>query len=346
MDSSTSFMNSSLILMNSSASLMNSSAGLMNSSATLLNSSSGSGNSSEFDDAGNMSLHGKFGTIYSVVGTLIVIVNVIGITLFYSSKTIVKNLQVYITSLMVCDLLIGVNLLLGPFVFWISNSNIVVDQSTLFVRTMLLVSLLHTAGLSVDRLISIKLPNFYTFRVTSSICMVVCFCIWILLAVYHILMTVLTKNAPMSGKFDMNTYGLFLIVYLSCLFVYLISSKSIISCAREHLKRVKANAPSQEQQKSNTFRLSIVITTASGFLYILYLPAQIFGALTFMDPFGEMKVTRFFMTIAYPLLTLESLLNPLMYMLRFQETRHLIKRVFSPSTIISIVSNNTSNTGA
>lgn len=195
MDSSTSFMNSSLILMNSSASLMNSSAGLMNSSATLLNSSSGSGNnSSELNDAGNISLHGQFGMIFSVVGTLIVIVNVIGIALFYSSKTIVKNLRVYITSLMVCDLLIGVNLLLGPFVFWISNSSIVVDQSTLFVRTMLLVSLLHTAGLAVDRLISIKLPNFYTFRVTSSICMVVCFCIWILLAVYHILMTVLTKT--------------------------------------------------------------------------------------------------------------------------------------------------------
>lgn len=166
-----------------------------------------------------MSLHGKFGTIYSVVGTLIVIVNVIGIALFHSSKTIVKNLQVYITSLMVCDLLIGVNLLVGPFVFWIFNSHIIVDQSTLFIRTMLLVSLLHTAGLSVDRLISIKLPNFYTFRVNSSVCMVVCFCIWILLAVYHILMTVLTKNVPMSGKFDMNTYGLFLIFYLTCLLI-------------------------------------------------------------------------------------------------------------------------------
>lgn len=339
-------MDSSINLRNSSQFLMNSAANFLNSSANFMNSSSGSeNNSSELDDAGTMSLHGKFGTIYSVVGTLIVIVNVIGIALFHSSKTIFKNLQVYITSLMVCDLLIGVSLLVGPFVFWIFNSHIVVDQSTLFIRTMLLVSLLHTAGLSVDRLISVKLPNFYTFRVTSSVCMVVCFCIWILLAVYHILITVLTKNVPMSGKFDMNTYGLFLIFYLSCLFVYLISSKSIISCAREHLKRTKTNAPSQEQKTANTFRLSIVIITASGFLYILYLPAQIFGALTFLDPFGEMRVTRFFMTIAYPLLTLESLLNPLMYLLRFQETRHLIKRVFCPSMFVSVVSSNTSNTG-
>lgn len=163
---------------------------------------------------------------------------------------------------------------------------------------------------------------------------------------YHILVIFLLTNAPMSGQFDMRSYGVFISIYIICLLINLISSKSIISCAWDQLKRTKTNAPLQERQKSNTFRLSIVITTASGFLYILYLPAQIYTTLTFFDPFGEMKTTRFFMTMAYPLLTLESLFNPLFYMLRFKETRHLIKSVFGRPIIMSENSTgNTSSTG-
>lgn len=48
-------------------------------------------NSFEFNDVGIMLLYGKFGMIYLVVGILIVIVNVIGIVLFYLLKMIVKN---------------------------------------------------------------------------------------------------------------------------------------------------------------------------------------------------------------------------------------------------------------
>lgn len=331
--------------MNSSLSLTNSSSIRENFSANIVNASYGSGNSSfKSNEAPKLEMHGRFVPIWIIVGTLIIILNVVGIVLFRRSRTIVKNLQVYITSLMACDLLIGVNLFFGPFVYWISNSLIFVDQAALFVRTMLLVSLLHTAGLSVDRLISIKQPNVYTFRVTSRICILVCLCIWASLMVYHILMFVLATNSPLSGQFDMKSYGLFLIVYISCLIVYLLSSKSIISCAKDHLKRTKANAPLQDQQQSSTFRLSIVITTGSGFLYILYLPATTLGALTLIDPSLELKVTRLFISISYPLVTLESLLNPLLYLLRFKETRQMVIRVFCPARILSIVSNFTFNT--
>lgn len=48
-------------------------------------------NSFEFNDVGIMLLYGKFGMIYLVVGILIVIVNVIGIVLFYLLKMIFKN---------------------------------------------------------------------------------------------------------------------------------------------------------------------------------------------------------------------------------------------------------------
>lgn len=198
----------------------------------------------------------------------------------------------------------------------------------------------------MDRLISVKLPNVYNIRVTSKICTLVCLCIWTVLITYHVLLIFLSTNAPISGQFDIKSYGVFISVYIICLLIYLISSKSIISCARDHLKCTKTNAPLQEKRKSNTFRLSIVITTASGFLYILYLPAQIYTTLTFFDPFGEMKITRYLMTMAYPLLTLESLFNPLFYMLRFKETRHLIKRILCRSIIMSENSTgNTSSTG-
>lgn len=309
-----------------------------------MNSSLWFGNISS--NAGNLSLHGKNGAIYTIIGALIVFLNVVGITLFCKSKTIFKNLQVYITSLMVCDLLTGFSFLLSPLAFQLSKSRVVLEQFSLIVRTMLLVSVFHTAGLSMDRLISVKLPNVYNIRVTSKICTLVCLCIWTVLITYHVLLIFLSTNAPISGQFDIKSYGVFISVYIICLLIYLISSKSIISCARDHLKCTKTNAPLQERRKSNTFRLSIVITTASGFLYILYLPAQIYTTLTFFYPFGEMKITRYLMTMAYPLLTLESLFNPLFYMLRFKETRHLIKRILCRSIIMSENSTgNTSSTG-
>lgn len=336
-------------LVDSSVDLFNSPESLVNSSESLVNSSSWFGNtSSEVEDARNLSLHGKNQATYTIIGTLVISLNIVGIILFCKSKTIFKNLQVYIVSLMVCDLLTGFSFLLSPLAFQLSESRVVLEQTSSIVRTMLLLSLLHTAGLSIDRFISVRLPNVYNIRVTSRISTLVCLCIWTVMITYHILLIFFSTNAPMSGQFDMKSYVVFISVYIVCLLIYLTSSKSIISCARDHLKRIKANAPLQEQQKSNTFRLSIVVTTASGFLYILYLPAEIYVTLTFFDPFGEMKVTRFFMAIAYPLLTIESLLNPLLYVLRFKETRQMIKRVFCQSITLfegNTGSNTSSTTG-
>lgn len=70
------------------------------------------------------------------------------------------------------------------------------EQTSSVVRTMLLLSLLHTAGLSIDRFISVKLPNVYNIRVTSRISTLVCLCIWTVMITYHILLIFLSTNAP------------------------------------------------------------------------------------------------------------------------------------------------------
>lgn len=143
--------------------------------------------SSEVDDARNLSLHGKNGATYTIIGTLVISLNIVSITLFCKSETIFKNLQVYIVSLMVCDLLTGFSFLLSPLAFQLSESRVVLEQTSSIVRTMLLLSLLHTAGLSIDWFISVKLPNVYKIRVTSRISTLVCLCIWTFMITYHIL---------------------------------------------------------------------------------------------------------------------------------------------------------------
>lgn len=129
-NSSTNFTNSPESLMDSIGSLVDSSVdlfnspeSLVNSSESLVNSSSWFGNtSSEVEDARNLSLHGKNQATYTIIGTLVISLNIVGIILFCKSKTIFKNLQIYIVSLMVCDLLTGFSFLLSPLAFQLSES--------------------------------------------------------------------------------------------------------------------------------------------------------------------------------------------------------------------------------
>ena len=229
------------------------------------------------------SMYGRYAVVMFIIGILIMLLNIIGIKLVNNSKTIVKNLQVYISSLMACDFFIGFNISLSPLTFWFFGSRFVVDLFSSIVRSFVISSLLHTAVLSMDRLLSIKQPNFYTLRITPRICVGLCACIWFVAALYSITAHALVPFYPMNGQFDVGVYSSFMVIYFSCLFVYVGCSRSIIVCAKEHIRRNNIApwlvVPTREQQNLDTFRLSIIVTTASGFLFILYLPAQIFAFL-------------------------------------------------------------------
>lgn len=289
-------------------------------------------NRSEFSD--KFQFYGRFWNTMPVIGIATVICNIIAITIISRSKTIVQNLKVYISSLMACDCFTGFNLVVVPIVHWLVNAPRLVDVSAAVIRTLLQISILHSAGLAVDRLVSVKYPIFYALHVNKRTCVFFCACIWFILSVNQVIVSMISSNDPMGGQFDKTVYTVFLTIYFSCLLIFLVSSKTIIQCARCHLNRQTLRLqqhPEREQQVTTTFRFSIVITTASGCLFALYLPVQVFIILTFIDPAKEMKVTRFFSDISYPLLMLESLLNPLLYIVKFRESRNLIKQFFCPS---------------
>ena len=291
------------------------------------------------------SMYGRYAVVMFIIGILIMLLNIIGIKLVNNSKTIVKNLQVYISSLMACDFFIGFNISLSPLTFWFFRSRFVVDLFSSIVRSFVISSLLHTAVLSMDRLLSIKQPNFYTLRITPKICVGLCACIWFVAALYSIMAHALVPFYPMNGQFDVGVYSSFMVIYFSCLFVYVGCSRSIIVCAKEHIRRNNIApwlvVPTREQQNLDNLRLSIIVTTASGFLFILYLPAQIFAFLTFIDSDRKFKVTVLFQDLAFPFFVMESLLGPLLYLLRFRETRQMIKRLCCSVTREVTVSTNT-----
>ena len=201
-------------------------------------------------------------------------------------------------------------------------------------------SLLLTAGLSIDRLLSIKQPKIYTFRLTLNTCIWACVCIWFMSALYNILVHALFTFYPMGGLFDVRVYSSF----FSCLF----ASWSIVVCAKEHIRRENAAqrrfGPKRDQMTLDTFRFSIIITTASGLLFLLYLPSQLFALFTFIDPNRKLRATLIFQDVAYPPLLLESLLGPLVYLLRFSETRQMIRRLFCFATEDAPASRNTTST--
>ena len=257
----------------------------MNSSLALASSENSSSSASE---KVSPSLYGRYGFATTIIGTINLFLNIIGMHLVRKSKTIFKNLQEYIISLMACYFFIGLCFSTSPIVLWLSNSHNTVNIITPVVRYFFISSLLLTAGLSIDRLLSIKQPNFYTFRVTLNTCIWACVCIWFMSALYNILVHALFTFYPMGGLFDVRVYSSFMCIYFSCLFVYVGSSRSIVVCAKEHIRRENATqrrfGPKRDQMSLDTFRLSTFITTTSGLLFLLYLPSQLFALFTFIGP--------------------------------------------------------------
>ena len=209
----------------------------MNSSLALVSSENSSSSASE---EVSPSLYGRYGFATTIIGTIILFLNIIGMHLVRKSKSIFSNLQVYIISLMACYFFIGLCFSTSPIVLWLSNSHSTVNIITPVVRYFVISSLLLTAGLSIDRLLSIKQPNFYTFRVTLNTCIWACVCIWFMSALYNILVHALFTFYPMGGLFDVRAYSSSMCIYFNCLFVYVGSSRSIVVCAREHIRRENA----------------------------------------------------------------------------------------------------------
>ena len=159
-------------------------------------------------------MYGQYGFATTIIGTIILFLNIIGMHLVRKSKTIFENLQVYIISLMACYFFIGLCFPTSPIVLWLSNSHSTVNIIMSVVRYFVISSLLLTAGLTIDRLLSIKQPNFYTSRVTLNTYIWVCVCIWSMSALYNILVHALFTFYPMGGLFDVRVYSSF----FSCLF--------------------------------------------------------------------------------------------------------------------------------
>lgn len=184
---------------------------VMNSSLDLVSSENSSSSASE---EVSPSLYGRYGFATTIIGTIILFLNIIGMHLVRKSKTIFKNLQLYIISLVACYFFIGLCFSTSPIVLWLSDSHSTVNIITSVVRYFVISSLLLTAGLSIDRLLSIKQPNFYTSRVTLNTCIWACVCIWFMSALYNILVHALFTFYPMGGLFDVRVYSSF----FSCLF--------------------------------------------------------------------------------------------------------------------------------
>ena len=141
-----------------------------------------------------------------------------------------------------------------------------VNIITSVVRYFVISSLLLTAGVSIDRLLSIKQPNFYTFWVTLNTLYMYVF---VFGSCLHC--TISLSTLSMDALFDIRVYSSFMCIYFSCLFVYVGSSRSIAVCAREHIRRENAAqrrfGPKRDQMTLDTFRLSIINTTARDFCF-------------------------------------------------------------------------------
>ena len=182
-------------------------------------------------------LYGRYGYSLIIIGAVAMFVDVICMRLVRKSKTIFKNLQVYIISLMACYFFVAFSFTLAPLGFLLFKSTFAIDLGVSFGRSVVISSLLHTAVLSLDRLLSIKLPNFYSFPVTPRICYGVCFCIWFVSALNNIVVHAFVTFQPVGGRFNVGVYSSFVFVYFSCLLVYIGSSRSIIVCAKEHIRQ-------------------------------------------------------------------------------------------------------------
>jgi len=264
-------------------------------------------------------------SILLVFGITIVALNLLALSALIRSRKMNMQIRYHAMNLTITDILIGINQLLMYTTLSLSaTNNMVLCTITLYsYRIVCNQNTLVITSLAVDRFLCLYFDVMYVQYVTKRFILISSALVWLLNIFYSIISYIATDAHEHDFCFVVNRfrgieYTCALII--TCFIVVFISYFGIFINIRKHLNKIKSNRVDMSGVMKMQFKYTVKVTIIALAFFITYLPLSIHIFLVTLRPNLLWKTLLFYYISGFIYLT-NSIINPILYALRFQECR-------------------------
>ncbi|XP_033759312.1 adenosine receptor A2a-like [Pecten maximus] len=270
-------------------------------------------------------------TFLMPLGALVIVINAFSAAALLRCKHMEAKLRQFAVCLTAIDTCVGFNLL---FMVLTYASNVAQNTVPCYIVLMMprftaYVGIFTTTAFAIDRFASIYRwhSSFITKEKTKAFCVVVWIFSFILTPVsFH------GKNYTCVSQdqidYDRETHALFMIIpMLVCFVTISVCYIAIYINIRKHLRKTKDLGVSMKEYALTMFQSTLVIGVVI-FAYLLcYGPISILKIYNFVYP-DTILPTRTIRNVTQVIFVTNSLINPIIYSVRFKECRLELKNIF------------------
>jgi len=198
-------------------------------------------------------------------------------------------------------------------------------------KLLVLVSHLFTAGLSIDRMLSVSHPNWYLLHVTEETTVLLCRIIWAVQSVISVaaLFLLAMKASYIEQTCDVGS----LIVYIVVSVTVANSSYQTYKHGYKQFKRLKVFGDINPKSFLwNNYKATIILLSLCMSMIILNLPVVSFNLVKLINFDLYLKVQQTRALQAARLIALSNhFINTFLYTFRFKECRERLTAILAPS---------------
>jgi len=269
------------------------------------------------------SVNAELGNAFAIAtGLLLVVTNGVGIYFMYTSKTIAEQIRTMVFHLSLSDAVLGVfasiSCIMNRIYQFVPN-----NWTSVIGKFIVLISLVFTAALSLDRMLSVSYPNWYLLHVTQEKTPLVCRIIWLSFAgIFVLLMFLLVFEVSyLQQTCDLVS----IIVYLATTTTVANSSCRIYKHGYKQVQRLQVFGNKKPKHfLLNNYKATITLLSLCLSMIILYLPLVAFNFIRIIDLELYQNMNYRILQVARNFALLNHFINPFQYIFRFKECRERI----------------------
>ncbi|XP_060067596.1 melanocortin receptor 5-like [Ylistrum balloti] len=266
-----------------------------------------------------------------MLGTLVVVVNFFSAAALLRCKNMEAKLRQFAVCLTVIDICVGFHL-----IFMVVNyaNNLMQNKVSCYIVLMMprftaYVGMFTTTAFAIDRFASIY--HWHSSYATKKKTKAFCIAVWLISPVITI-MSFLGKSYGCISQdqidHDRETNALFMIIPMTICFVVIsLCYAAVYINIRKHLKKTKDLGVSMKEYTLTMFQSTVVIGVVILSYFVCYGPICILKIYNYVDP-DTIVATRTLRNVTQVIYVMNSLIDPVIYSVRFKECRLELKKIF------------------
>lgn len=270
------------------------------------------------------SVNADVGNAFAIAtGILLVVTNGVGIYFMYTSKTIAEQIRTMIFHLSLSDALLGVFATISCIINRIYHF-VPSNWTPVIGKFVVLISLVFTAALSLDRMLSVSYPNWYLLHVTQEKTLLVCRIIWLSFAGIVVLLIFLLVY---EVNYLQQTCDLVsIIIYIVTTATVANSSCRIYKHGYQQFRRLHVFGNKKPKHfLLNNYKATITLLSLCLSMIILYLPLVAFNLIRIINlEMYQQTMNIRILQVSRNIALLNHFINPFQYIFRFKECRERI----------------------